>query len=77
MRSLSELAEDYERWAAQDESIATGIMNRVDRFPPEVRAGQLRQASLLAAEAQSFRQHAARLRASSVTRELATALSDL
>jgi hypothetical protein len=63
MRSLSELAEDYERLATQDESIVTGIMKSVDGFPPEARDGQLRQASLLTAEAESFRQHAARLRA--------------
>jgi len=55
MRSLSELAENYERWAAQDESIVTGIMNKVDGFPQEVRGEQLRHASLLSAEAQSFR----------------------
>jgi len=55
MRSLSELAENYERWAAQDESIVTGIMNKADGFPQEVRGEQLRHASLLSAEAQSFR----------------------
>ena len=32
MRSLAELAENYERWAAEDEVIVTAIMNNLDRF---------------------------------------------
>jgi hypothetical protein len=64
MRSLSELAENYERWAAQAEAIVTAIMNRVDGLSEVVRSEQLRQASLLTAEAESFRNHAARIKAS-------------
>ena len=66
MRSLAELAENYERWAAEDEAIVTTIMNNLDRLPEEVRDKQLRKASLIAEEVQSFRRHAARLRTSPI-----------
>jgi len=66
MRFLAELAEDYERWAAEDEVIVTAIMNNLDRLPDEVRDKQLRKASLIAEEAQSLRRHAARLRTSPI-----------
>jgi hypothetical protein len=32
MRSLAELANDYERWAVENDAIVTGIMNNVDAF---------------------------------------------
>ena len=66
MRSLAELAENYERWAAEDEAIVTAIMNNLDRFPHEVRNKQMRKASLIAEEAQSLRRRAARLRTSPI-----------
>ena len=64
MRSLRELANDYERWADENEALASQIMNNGNNFY-EDREKQ-RYASILAAEAESFRQQAARLRASRV-----------
>jgi hypothetical protein len=66
MRSLAELAENYEDWAAEDEVIVTAIMNNLDRFPDEVRDKQLLKASLIAEEVESLRPHAARLRTSPI-----------
>jgi hypothetical protein len=68
MRSLGELAADYERWAAENEVIASRIMSEVSDVPETVRDEQLRQASLLTNEAEAFRHHAARLRASAIER---------
>jgi len=62
MRSLFDLAENYESWATHDEKIAAEIMNSVDGYPVGIRDAQLLQASLLVEEARLFREQAARLR---------------
>src|SRR6266850_1878737 len=54
MRSLFDLANDYERWAATDEKIVTQIINSVNGCSVEVREAQLLQASLLEEEARLF-----------------------
>ena len=59
MRSLLELAENYERLADHNDAIVTGI----DRCKAGARDAQLLQASLLAEEARFFRERAAQLRA--------------
>ena len=66
MRSLGELANDYERWADEDEAVAARIISNVSDFPEDRRDKRLCEASILAAQAESFRQQAARLRASRV-----------
>ena len=68
MRSVGELADDYERWAAENEVFASKIMTNVHVFPGHGRDEQLRRASVLTKEAELFRQHAARLRSSAVER---------
>jgi hypothetical protein len=62
MRTLSDLADEYERWAAEDDAIISGIMNNADGLADGVRLQQLRFATLLAEEARNFRDHAKRLR---------------
>ena len=64
MRSLLDLAADYERWAAHDDVIVKEIMNNVDGCPVAVRDAQLLQASLLVEEARFLRQRATKLRTS-------------
>jgi hypothetical protein len=64
MRSLSDLADEYERWAAEDDTIISGIMSNVDGLAHAVRQEQLCFATLLAEEARNFRDHAKRLRRS-------------
>ena len=64
MKSLSDLADEYERWAAEDDVIVSGILSKADGFPDGVRQEQLRHATLLAEEARNFRDHAERLRRS-------------
>lgn len=66
MRSVGELANDYERWADEDEAVASKIMSNASSFPEDRREKRLREASILAAQAESFREHAARLRSSRV-----------
>jgi hypothetical protein len=66
MKSLSQLADAYERWAAEEDAIVTRIMKNVEGFPRGVRDEQLRQASLLTEEAESLRYHAARLKSFAV-----------
>jgi len=62
MRTLSDLADEYERWAAEDDAIISGIMNNADDLADGLRLHQLRFATLLAEEAQNFRDHAKRIR---------------
>lgn len=64
MRSLGELANDYERWADQNEAAASKIMSNLSNFCDD--REKQRYASILAAQAESFREQAARLRASRV-----------
>ncbi len=66
MRSLFDLADDYERWAAHDEKMVALIVNSVNGCSVEVRETQLLQASLLEQEARLFREQAAKLRAPSL-----------
>lgn len=68
MRSVGELADDYERWAAENEVFASKITTNIHVFAGHGRDEQLRRASLLTNEAELFRRHAARLRASAVER---------
>ena|SRR5438552_2252933 len=63
MRSLFDLADDYERRAAHDEKIATQIVISVNGCSVEVRQAQLLQASVLGEEARLLREQAAKLRA--------------
>ena len=65
MRSLAELANEYERWADEDEAVASKIMSNVGNFP-DGRERRLCEASILAAQAEFLRRQAARLRASRV-----------
>jgi hypothetical protein len=62
MRSLTELADNYERWAAENEALIAAIMHGVESVPQTVRNHQLRQVSVFTEEAELFRSHAARLR---------------
>jgi hypothetical protein len=64
MRSLSDLADEYDRLAAEGDAIVSGIMSKADGLPDGVRQEQLRHATLLAEESRKFRDHAARLRRS-------------
>lgn len=62
MRTLSDLADDYERWAREDDAIISGIMSHVDGLADRLRQEQLRLATLLADEARTLRYDAKRLR---------------
>ena len=62
MQSLWDLADNYDGWAVRDEFIVKEIMNNVDALPAGIRDAQLLQASLLAEEARSLRERAAKLR---------------
>ena len=66
MRSLGELADNYDRWAAENEAIASTILSNVSGCLEHVRDEQLLEVSLLTKEAESFRDHAARLRPSAL-----------
>ena len=63
MRSLLELAENYERLADHNDAIVEEILTGIDRCRAGARDAQLLQASLLAEEARFFRERAAQLRA--------------
>jgi hypothetical protein len=65
-KSLSDVADDYDRWAAEDDSIALRIMSTASGLANGVREEQLRYAVLLAEEARSLRDHAKLLRRSVV-----------
>ena len=69
MRTLAELAECYERWAAESEALAATIVANVNYLAGESQVKQLNQAEALYQEAQNLRQQAARLR---VTRNIPT-----
>jgi hypothetical protein len=49
MRLLSALADDYERWAAEDDAIVLRIMSNANELGKGVRAEQLRLANRFAA----------------------------
>jgi hypothetical protein len=67
MRSLFDLANDYERLAEHDEVIVKELTDFAAKCPPSVRDAQLLQASLLLEEARFFRERATKLRASITT----------
>ena len=62
MRSLTELADNYDRWAAENDAIVAVIMDSVEGIPQSVHDHQLRQVSVFTEEAEFFRNHATRLR---------------
>ena len=62
MRTLADLAECYERWAAESEALAATIVANVNYLAGESQVKQLNQAEALYQEAQNLRQQAARLR---------------
>ena len=64
MRSLGELANDYERWADEDEAVASRIISNVSNVPEDRREKRLCEASILTAQAEFLRRQAARLRES-------------
>jgi hypothetical protein len=66
MKSFRELADKYERWAADNEAIASTILSISSGCPEDVRNEQLLQVSLLTSEAETFRHHAVRLRGSAL-----------
>jgi hypothetical protein len=62
MRSLTQLADNYERWAAENDAIVAAITHSVECVPQSLRDHQLRQISAFTEEAEILRNHAARLR---------------
>jgi hypothetical protein len=63
MRSLLNLAENYELLADHNDAIVEEILSGIERCGAKVRDAQLLQASLLAEEARFFRERATQLRA--------------
>jgi hypothetical protein len=62
MKSLSELADVYERWATETEARADEILAAQDCYAYEVREHQLWRADPLMAEAEALKRRAAELR---------------
>jgi len=62
MKSLSELADVYEKWATANEARADEILTAQDSYAYEVREHQLWRAEQLRAEAAALRKRAAELR---------------
>jgi hypothetical protein len=62
MRTLRELAETYERWAAEAEALADQMMAGLDTQRKEIQVKQRESAQIFLAEAERHRQVAARLR---------------
>ncbi len=62
MRTLRELAESYERWAADGEDLANRIISGLNALSKELQVRQRESAETLLQEAQLLRQEAARLR---------------
>ena len=62
MRTLRELAETYERWAAEAETLAEQMMKALNTQREELQVKQLESAQMFLGEAERFRQMAARLR---------------
>ncbi len=62
MRTLRELAETYERWAADAEALAHQIMVGLDTQRKEIQVKQQESAQTLLEEAERLRQQATRLR---------------
>ena len=62
MRTLQELAETYERWAADAEALADQIMAGLDTQRKEIQLKERESAQMFVEEAERFRQAAVRLR---------------
>ena len=62
MKSLSELADVYEKWATANEARAHEILTAQDSYAYEVREHQLWRAEQLRVEAAALRKRAAELR---------------
>lgn len=62
MRTLEELAESYERWAADAEALADQIMAGLDTRRKDIQVKQRETAQTFLDEAERFRNAAARLR---------------
>jgi hypothetical protein len=62
MRTLTELAETYEQWAAEAETLADQIMAGLNTQRKEIHLKQMESAQMFVGEAERLRQAAARLR---------------
>jgi hypothetical protein len=62
MRTLRELAETYEQWAAEAEALADQMMAGLNTQRKEIQLKQLESSQMFLGEAERFRQAAARLR---------------
>ena len=62
MKSLSELADAYEKWATANEARADEILAAQDSYAYEVREHQLKRAEQLRSEAAVLKKRAAELR---------------
>jgi hypothetical protein len=62
MKSLSELADAYEKWATENEARADEILAARDSYAYEVREHQLWRASQLRAEAAALKKRAVEIR---------------
>jgi len=62
MKSLSELADVYEKWATEDEARADEILAAQDSYAYEVREHQLARANQLIDEAAVLKKRATELR---------------
>jgi hypothetical protein len=62
MRTISELAETYEQWAADAEALADQMMAAFNTPREEIQKKQLESAQMFRGEAERLRQQATRLR---------------
>ena len=62
MKSLSELADTYEKWATEDEARADEILAAQDSYAYEIRDHQLWRAEQLRSEAAVLKKRVAELR---------------
>ena len=62
MRTLRELADTYEEWAAEAEALADQMMDGLNTQRKEIRARQLESSQMFLGEAERLRRAAARLR---------------
>jgi hypothetical protein len=62
MRTLRELAETYEQWAAEAEALADQMMAGLDTERKDIQVKQVESAQLFLGEAERLRKGAARIR---------------
>jgi len=62
MKSLSDLADIYEKWALENEARAQEILSRQDSYAYEIREHQLWRADQLVADAEVLKTRAVELR---------------